>query len=87
MKVFQVLKLVDRVELEETSSLSSNKLYYFFEFELENDSDINTNHILKSMNKSIEDDEELYEASIKSKHTRIIKSIKMTLTTRYLPKI
>lgn len=87
MRVLQALKLVDKVKLEETSSLSSDKLYYSFKPESEDNSDANTNHTPTSINKAIESVEELCKTCIKSKHIRIIKSKKMTSTTRHLQEI
>lgn len=87
MRVFQASKLVDEVELRETLSPSSEKLYYSSKSQSDDDSDADTNHTPIPINKAIEGVEELCKACIKNKHAKIIKSKKMTLTIRCLQKI
>lgn len=84
MKVFQASKLVDKFELKKISSFSSDKLYFFSKSESKDNSSTNRNHILAPMNKVIESIKKFYEAYIKSKHIRIIKSKKMISTTKRL---
>lgn len=87
MIVFLASKLVDEIELGETLSLSNNKSSYFSKSKFKNDSDADTNYTSTSMNKIIEDVEELCKACIESKYTRILKSKKITSIIKHFQEI
>lgn len=82
VRVVQAFKLVDEIDLGEISGLA-NELYSS-NFESNNDLDTDVNNMLALINKITKVVEELYKTCIESKHTRIIKSKKMTPMIRRL---
>ena len=86
-RVVQVSKLVDGIELGEITTEPIDKSQSF-DSEAEFDSNVDKpSPINKTMELNIDGVEELYEIYIKSKHTRIVKSKRMTPTTRRLQEI
>ena len=81
MRVIQASKLVDGIELGETrpvdKSHSSNS-------EFSNSDAEAINEVIKY---NLIDVEKLYEVCIKNKYTRIVKSKKVTLTTKRLQEV
>ena len=86
-RVVQVSKLVDRIDLKEITIEPIDKPQSS-DSEPESDSDVDKlSPINKSMELNINNVEELCKACIKSKHTRIVKSKRMTPTMRRLQEI
>lgn len=86
------MKLVDKIDLKE--AIRPNNKLYSLDSEPDNENnkfDKNADSKLTTINKITEYNfnsmEELCKAYIKSKHIRIIKSKKMTSTTKRLKKI
>ncbi len=88
-RVIQASKLVDGIDLGEVSGPVDEPRSS--DSEPDNDSDADAKDVPASINKvtehSFEGIEELCEACIESKHTRIVKSKKMTPTTRRLQEV
>ena len=86
MRVIQVSKLVDGIDFGEITGPINNP--HSFNSELKFDSDSNKpSPINKAIELNIDSMEELCEACIESKYTRIIKSKRMTLIIKRLPEI
>lgn len=84
-RVVQAFKLVNKIDFGEATSFNES---HFSDFKPENK---NSDNKLTIINKVTENDlkciEQLCEACIKCKYTRIVKSKKMTPTTRVLQKV
>ena len=89
MRVIQVSKVVDRIDLGELEQIEET--YYSNSKSEENDSDTEVIHEFAHIGKVTEYSlgriEELYEACIKSKYTRIVSLKKMTVKTRKLQEV
>ena len=86
-RVVQVFKLIDRINLREITTEPIDKTQSS-DYEPESDSDTNKLSLInKAMELNIDGVEELCEACIKSKHTKIVKSKRMTPTTWRLQEI
>ena len=87
VRVVQISKLVDGIDLEQITTESIDEPQ-FFDFEPESDSDVDKpSPINKAMELNIDGVEELCKVCIESKHTRIVKSKRMTPTMRRLQEI
>lgn len=88
VKVVQVSKVIDRINLRKKSGFINK--FYSSDSESNNNLDINAN-VLTSINKvkkhNSKDAKELCKTYIENKHTRIIKSRKMTSTIKKLQEV
>ena len=85
-RVIQISKLVDGINLREIIGPVDNPHSSDSELEFDSDSD-KPSSIDKAIELNIDSVEKLCEACIKSKHTRIVKSKRMTLTMIRLQEI
>ena len=87
VRVVQVSKLVDGINLGEITIEPINESQSF-DSELKSDTDVDKpSPINKAMELNIDDVKELCKACIESKYTKIVKSKRMTSTTKRLQEI
>ena len=85
-RVIQVSKLVDGIDLGEITGPIDDSHFSDSQLEFDSDSD-KPSPINKAMDLNINGVEKLCETCIKSKHTKIVKSKRMTPTTKRLQEI